>query len=203
MSEEEQTQAPPRRRWRSRRLWEVAMGLGVLLISAVSLFVAYSANRTQERMLAASVWPSLLAGTSNATTDGGRQVSLDLLNRGVGPARIRWAEVRYKDKALAGPSALLAECCGTSEQAAEVSILNTSIQRRVVGAGEWIQPMRVIPRGTPTAAYDALSASLPDVRTRLCYCSVLDECWLLDSEKPEPAPLRECPTPPPVLWGND
>jgi len=179
------------------------MGLGVLLISAVSLFVAYSANRTQERMLAASVWPSLMAGTSNATTDGGRQVSVDLLNRGVGPARIRWAEVRYRDKALAGPSALLAACCGSNEQAADVSIITTSIQRRVVGAGEWIQAMRVRPRVTPTPAYEALSAALPDLRTRLCYCSVLDECWLLDSGKSEPDPVRECPAAPPVLWGSD
>ena len=200
---EEQTQARPRRRWRSRRLLEVSMGLGVLLISAVSLFVAYSANRTQERMLAASVWPSLMAGTSNATTDGGKQVTVDLLNRGVGPARIRWAEVRYKDKALAGPSALLAACCGTTEQAAAVSIINTSIQRRVVGAGEWIQAMRVRPLDTPTPAYDALSAALPDLRTRLCYCSVLDECWLLDSGKSEPDRVRECPAAPPVLWGSD
>ncbi len=72
------------------------IAFGVLLISAVSVFVAYNANRTQGRILVASVWPSLVFGTSTASPEGLPQVSLDLLNRGVGPTRVRWAEVSYK-----------------------------------------------------------------------------------------------------------
>ncbi|MBP6216216.1 MAG: hypothetical protein KA391_02360, partial [Luteimonas sp.] len=49
--------APARR---DGRWFELVVGASAILISAVSLFVAISANRTQERMLAASVWPSLL-----------------------------------------------------------------------------------------------------------------------------------------------
>jgi hypothetical protein len=52
---------------RDRRLFDVVIGAGVLLISLISLFVAVSANRTQERMLAASVWPSLMFGTSSVS----------------------------------------------------------------------------------------------------------------------------------------
>lgn len=59
----------------------------------MSLFVAISANRTQERMLAASVWPSLLFNTSNAASDGTPQIGIDLLNFGTEPARVRWLEM--------------------------------------------------------------------------------------------------------------
>ena len=80
---------------RDSRLFEFVVGAGVLLISLISLFVAVSANRTQERMLAASVWPSLMFGTSSVSPEGVPEIRLDLLNRGTGPARVRWAEVLY------------------------------------------------------------------------------------------------------------
>ncbi|WP_162312698.1 hypothetical protein [Pseudoxanthomonas yeongjuensis] len=196
-SEAQPAPMPPR-----YRLFELLIGAGVLLISAVSVFVAYSANRTQERMLAASVWPSLVFGTSDLAQDGSPQLSIDLLNRGVGPARVRWAEVLYAGKPVAGPSALLAACCGDQDTTPDASIVSSAIQRRVIGADEWIQAMRVPPSSTSPAVYAALTRSLPGVGMRLCYCSVLDECWLLDSKHDEPEPVRDCKAAPAVLWGS-
>lgn len=200
---EEATQEPPKRPHRRaprHRLFEILIGFGVLLISGVSVFVAYNANRTQERILAASVWPSLIFGTSDLSKDGVPQLSMDLLNRGVGPARVRWAEVLYEGRAMSGPSALLAACCDTTSEDAGLFVVGSSIQRRVVGPNEWIQVMRVRRPETPSPAYEGLARLLPRARMRLCYCSVLDECWMLDSELPEPSPVRECPAAPAVLW---
>ncbi|MCD9027897.1 hypothetical protein LDO26_06720 [Luteimonas sp. BDR2-5] len=199
---EETTRERPTRLFAARHLFEILIAFGVLLISAVSVFVAYNANRTQERILAASVWPSLIFGTSNASPDGGEQISLDLLNRGVGPARVRWAEVLYDGAPVSGPSSLLVACCGATEAESGLLVMNSAIQRRVVGADEWIQFMRVRPLDAASPTYEALGNSLGNVRLRLCYCSVLDECWLLDSKLPEPAAVRACPAAPAVLWGN-
>lgn len=196
-------QGRARRLFSSHRLFEVMIAFGVLLISTVSVFVAYNANRTQERILAASVWPALVFGTSNASTEGGKQISLDLLNRGVGPARIRWAEVLYEGKPVSGPSSLLAACCGGAEAEQGLLVMNSGIQRRVVGANEWIQVMRVQPMDAPMPAYEKLDDALSRIRARLCYCSVLDECWLLESERPEPAAVRTCPAAPEVLWESN
>ena len=199
---EPSTQAQPAPMPPRHRLFELLIGAGVLLISAVSVFVAFSANRTQERMLAASVWPSLVFGTSDAAQDGSAQLSIDLLNRGVGPARVRWAEVLYDGKPVSGPSALLAACCGARDTTSDASIVSSAIQHRVIGADEWIQAMRVTPSSTSPAIYEALGRSLPGVGMRLCYCSVLDECWLLDSKRDEPEPVRDCKAAPAVLWGS-
>ena len=199
---EPSSQAQPAPRPPRYRLFELLIGAGVLLISVVSVFVAYSANRTQERMLAASVWPSLVFGTSDLGQDGNPQLSIDLLNRGVGPARVRWAEVSYDGKPVSGPSALLADCCGVSDKAPGASIVSSAIQRRVIGADEWIQAMRVTPSSTSPAIYEAVGRALPRVGMRLCYCSVLDECWLLDSKRDEPEPVRDCKAAPAVLWGS-
>ncbi|MCF7222201.1 hypothetical protein [Marilutibacter chinensis] len=185
------------------RLFEIVIGIGVLVISMVSVFVAVNANRTQERILAASVWPSLMFGTSNASLDGARQVTLDLLNRGTGPARVRWAEVLYKDAPVRDSGTLLSLCCGVPANAGDdPRLLASGIQRRVIAPGEWINLLRV-PRPEPvTPVWEALDRERHHVRLRACYCSVLDECWLLDSDRDDPEPVRQCPRTPGVLWGG-
>lgn len=198
-ADDRRRQAPAARR-PGQRLFEIVIGGGVLLISLVSLFVAVNANRTQERILAASVWPSLVFGTSDAAADGSPQVSLDLLNRGTGPARVRWAELQYRGVPMANAQALLASCCGY-DGAQPIELYTSSIQRRVLGADEWVQLLRMPRPAGGSALYEALPELDGNLRLRLCYCSVLDDCWLLDSgADDDPTPLRACPAPPAVLW---
>lgn len=196
----DQTPVPsPDKPFLGGRSFDLLMGLGVLLISAISLWVAVSANRTQERMLAASVWPSLMYGTSNVSSEGEPQIALDLLNRGIGPARIRWAEITYRDRPLRNLRGLLKECCG---QTTEVGSFTSGLQRRVLGADEWIQIVRVPREGLPDPLWEQLDAARHEVRLRACFCSVLDDCWLFDSTLDDAEPADRCPAPPPVLWGT-
>lgn len=198
---EDETGTEARASRRDLPLFEIIMGGGVLLVSLISLFVAVSANRTQERMLAASVWPSLIYATSNVDPDGTPQVSFDLLNRGVGPARVRWAELRYQGTAVRDSRELLAACCGVPADDA-LHVTTSGIQRRVIAAGEWIRLLRVPQPEVASGVYDALSRERRNVDLRLCYCSVLDDCWLLDSKRDDPQPVKRCPAPPAVLWNG-
>jgi hypothetical protein len=60
-----------------------------------------------------------------------------------------------------------------------------------------------MPRPNPsTPVWEALSGERHKVRLRACYCSVLDDCWLLDSDRDDPEPVRQCPRKPTVLWGG-
>ena len=52
----------------------------------VSLFLAYSSNQTQERMLAAASWPYLVYTQGNSDGGGGEIVFLEIRNGGSGPA---------------------------------------------------------------------------------------------------------------------
>ena len=188
---------------RDSRLFEFVVGAGVLLISLISLFVAVSANRTQERMLAASVWPSLMFGTSSVSPQGVPEIRLDLLNRGTGPARVRWAEVLYDGTPVRDSRSLLSHCCGQRpESSDDDQIFTSGIQNRVLGADEWIALLRM-PRPNPsTPVWEALSGERHKIRLRACYCSVLDDCWLLDSDRDDPESVRQCPRKPAVLWGG-
>lgn len=194
---------PPRRAPVRRRTFEFVVGACAIVVSIVSLFVAISANRTQERMLAASVWPSMIFGSSNVSRDDGSpEIALDLLNRGTGPARVRWAELTYRGKPIATSGQLLDACCGGMPAMREDSypIIGSGIQNRVFGAEEWVSFLRMPASRVPADTFDAFDRERHHVRLRACYCSVLDDCWLLDSDLEEPRPVRACPATPPVRW---
>src|SRR5688572_730753 len=181
------------------RGFDLLIAVGVLAISLISLFVAVSANRTQERMLAASVWPSLQFGTSNVGTDGAPQLTFDLLNRGVGPARLRWAELTVGGHPVQTLREFLVHCCG--EEAAGYGV-SSGLRRRVLGSDEWLQVVRIPREGLPDPLWEKLDRVRHDVRLRTCYCSVLDDCWVLDSNADEPAPVAHCPAAPAKVWGS-
>ena len=70
--------------------------LFAVLVSVTSVTISVIGNRTQERLLAASVWPYLSFNTGNTSDDGQRQViSLAVVNSGNGPARIRQFTLEY------------------------------------------------------------------------------------------------------------
>ena len=77
---------------------DIIIGVAVIAISVASLWVASGESRTQQRILAASVWPYLQYGSSNATPDGKYEINLIIANNGIGPARIKWFTMYYKGK---------------------------------------------------------------------------------------------------------
>ncbi|GAA3912271.1 hypothetical protein [Luteimonas lutimaris] len=199
--------ATPRRpilgRFDDRRI-ELLIGFCVVLISVISLFVAASANRTQERLLAASVWPNLQFATGNADRDGNAAITFDLISRGVGPARVRWAEISYDGHVVADSAELLERCCAREIQASgqRTRTSTSGIQPRVVGADEWISFFRMGREDNAEPVWKALERGLPRLAMRACYCSVLDDCWMLDSREAEPAPIARCPASGDSAWGR-
>lgn len=182
----------------SRRRVDFVIGAGVLLISMLSLVVAVNANRTQERILAASVWPSLIFGTGNVTPEGEEAVTFDLLNRGIGPARIRWAELSYDGTPVRNLRELLRLCCGYE---GDTKNITTGLQRRVVSRDEWLRIVQLPKEGNDPELWERFERARQKVRLRACYCSVLDQCWLLDSERNESEEVESCPAAGKVLWG--
>jgi hypothetical protein len=199
--------ATPQRSRRGRvddRRVELLIGFCVVLISVVSLFVAASANRTQERLLAASVWPNLQFATGNADRDGKPAITFDLVSRGVGPARVRWVEITYDGHRVDDSAQLLDRCCAREKRASGRPVVTTTsgIHPRVVGPDEWITFFRMPREGNDPAAWSALERGLPKIVMRACYCSVLDACWMLDSRESEPKPAARCPVSDGVAWSR-
>ena len=120
-------------------------------------------------------------------------------HRLVGPARLRWSELTVGGKPVRTLRELMTLCCGEGSDRYGYS---SGLHQRVLGSDEWIQVVRIPREGVPDPVWDALVRVRHDARMRACYCSVLDDCWVLDSDVDEPAPVAQCPAAPPDLWGG-
>ena len=175
---------------------EVMLGAAAVLISAISVAVAISANKTQERLLAASTWPNLSFGTSNLNDALEQEISFELSNSGVGPARVRWSQLRYKDKEFTDFNALLAACCKrpAEQEPQSVSTITSSINP-VLKAGETVKILRLRKQGNPDWLWQQANIERNQVSIKVCYCSVLDTCWMFDSNAipADPPEVKACP----------
>ena len=103
----------PDRPHKTGYLWlDLVVAASAVVISVASLFVAQRADRNQERLLAASVWPFVEFSSSNFR-DNEKSIELTLRNAGVGPARIRWMAIDYRGTPVQNARALLIACCGS------------------------------------------------------------------------------------------
>jgi hypothetical protein len=173
---------------------EYVIGGTAVLISAISLYVANSANRAQERMMAASTWPHVQYGTGNRLDDGSSSITFNLHNAGVGPARIKTVQVIADGAPMVDAASLLRTCCGTAHGHVQTI---TSHPERVLVAGEEMTFLRYDEKTADPAVWEKLNRARFDVRLLACYCSVLDDCWMLDSELDDPQPVAACPSVPP------
>jgi hypothetical protein len=78
-----------------------------VLMSLVSVGIAVLGNRTQERLLAASVWPYISFDSGNTSDDGQRIISLAMMNSGNGPARVKAFTLEYDHRRFNSGLALL------------------------------------------------------------------------------------------------
>jgi hypothetical protein len=163
--------------------------LFAVLVSVSSIAISVLGNRTQERLLAASVWPYLSFSDGNTTDDGQKQlIALSVTNSGNGPARIRQFSLEYDHKNAASASALLERCCGITP----ALVITSPIVGKVLRAGEQVNLMQ-LPFSTDIAeGWHRLDRARFGFVYRACYCSTLNECWSTRSDQSDPTPVAAC-----------
>lgn len=177
---------------------EYVIGGAAVLISAISLQLAISANQTQERLLAASTWPHMQFSTGNRLDDGTQAVTLSLENAGVGPARVRSVRVRHDGAVMHTSDTLLRACCTPGD--GNLSVISSD-PVRVLVPGESVTFLRYDRTSPDDPVYAALNRARWNVEVEVCYCSVLDDCWMLvtrprEAQPREPTPVKQCPVVP-------
>jgi hypothetical protein len=154
---------------------------------AYATFVQADATRKIQR---SETWPFVSYGTSNATPEGEQEISLNLTNNGVGPAKLEVMEFIYSGKAMPTPREFLRQCCAGASKLAFMSEPVTGVLR----PGQQRNFIR-LPRTDDNAAiWDRLDKERWKVVVRSCYCSIFDDCWVTDSRQADPQPVDVCPT---------
>jgi hypothetical protein len=174
-----------------------------LVVSVTSLFVAFRHGHSMERMAEANAklvqansWPLLQSYQSDVGSQGASVFSLDVVNNGVGPAKIEALEVSWKGQPVRNPRELIALCCRKSPVSQSEPLVQTSgLMGTVLRAGQ-VREILVFPEDeVHQAMTERMRVSIADIHWHACYCSVFDECWVSDLHTLHPAVVKECPVP--------
>ncbi len=161
----------------------------------ISLALAYAtfvqANATR-KIQQSETWPYVSYGTSNVTEEGVEEISFAFDNDGVGPARIKQVEFIYAGKPMESPRAFLQQCCGDSEKG-RTEFMSSQFEV-VLRPGQSTRFIRLAKRPDNQAVWDRLETERWKVVVRACYCSIFDDCWVLDSQTNDPQPVKACPS---------
>ena len=145
---------------------------------AITLYEA-SATREHDRM---SVWPRLVQESS----DSGGRYDRTITNAGLGPALIKSFEVRLDDTVRSSWSPVVSALVSPAPVPGYFF--------SAVGPGTVILPGHTLHVLTIIAEKLSSVAAERDSRlvSRVCYCSLYDECWTAESRQPEPKSVARC-----------
>lgn len=161
------------------------------VISLVLAYATYVQADATRKMQQSGAWPYVSYGTSDINDEGEDEVSFVLGNDGVGPARLKQLEFRYDGKPMESPRHFLQTCCGDSRE--RPTPFMSSKFEVVLRPGEATQFIRLTKSPENLAVWNSLEVERWKVAVRACYCSIFDDCWVLDSRKADPEPVKSCP----------
>lgn len=171
---------------------DLLVAVAAIIISCASLTVTISEGRTQERLLQASTWP--LVNLENSNQSGSeRAINFSLQNSGVGPARIAWLTIDYLGKPARNAMALLESCCGAGlPRSGVIPLVSAPVSGYALGRDQTLTFFELPQNARTLKLFNILDRLRFNLHFRACYCSVLEDCWLLDSRSTTPAPVRDC-----------
>lgn len=178
------------------RWLDVTLGVSAVFISLMSLFLAIQHGRVMEKMVEASTWPYVMTTVSTSNRDGTRHNTIHVENKGVGPAKIETLEVFYHGVAQADGQVLLRSIVNPIDPARHMLYLKSDVVDSVMAANEDIAIVDLNPENYTPEETAAIGTALPEMSFRTCYCSVFDECWVLDTRKANrPFAVKACSAP--------
>jgi hypothetical protein len=182
---------------------DICVAACALIVSVTSLFVAIRHGRSMERMAEANArlvqansWPVLQRYQSDVGPEPGTRVySLNVVNNGVGPAKVESVEVFWKGRPVKSARELVQLCCNNGEPLTDPAFETSTLMGSVLRAGEVRKILDFPEDELHEGLKGRLRLSRQDVEWRVCYCSVFDECWISDLATLHPATVKACPVP--------
>src|SRR6185436_12481251 len=174
---------------------DFAVPLSALAVSVISLAIAIHHGHTMQKMadenarlVQANSWPLLQFTTGNANDKGEPEITLNVENAGVGPAKLISLEIFHGDKRIRTPRDLV-QALDPATTRPQLSLGLT--MPVVVRAGDSQLLMGLKRQGQETF-WDKLNTARFELRFRACYCSVFDECWVSDLATVSPQHVDQC-----------
>lgn len=179
---------------------ELTIAGTALVTSICSIVIAIHHGHTMEKLVQANSIPYLIGGFSTATPEGVEVLSLDFLNRGVGPAHEQSLRVKVGDQYVTSIKELIDKSLDPA-QAAEVQkaqtdrtlrVLKNNVKTRFVPGGEQQLVFRIAKTPENERYWDMLDKAQENWNIEYCYCSVFEDCWEVRGVFSEPQPVDAC-----------
>jgi hypothetical protein len=179
------------------RWLDITLAVSAVFISLISLLLALQHGRAMEKMVEVSSWPYVSIDHSTLTSDGRPRISMEIMNNGVGPAMVESVEVFYRDVPQTDPRALIRAMLKVTDPARRLDVAQSDVIDSVLPArGARVLFDVMLDRFTPDE-YQTMRHESDALTFRVCYCSVFEECSVLDGRKevPRPEHVKACPVP--------
>lgn len=180
---------------RGGRNWLDALTtLCALGVSGVSLWVAIHHGETMEKLVQANSLPNVEIGVSivEGRTPDAVVFAVDVENTGVGPARIESVTVAGAAKALRSPRDVLAAIRANVGAPVSAELGVESVTGSLIGAGKKKRMFSLAIKDGRTI-FPALLKTASELKTAVCYCSVFDDCYRVESASTRPKAVKSCP----------
>jgi hypothetical protein len=162
------------------------VGLSALCVSGYTAYM-------QRQQVRGAVWPILQFDHSNGP------IQFTLANKGVGPAIIKHVVVKVDDQPVKNWKEVLDKILDPGYHPGE----EADMSGRVFSAGESLHVFTPHNDSQQPVAFDrsnplwqTLNTGRERVTVEICYCSTLDECWIVRGGGKAPnvtTPTRQCP----------
>lgn len=179
---------------RERKPWhqhfETVGSITAIVVGVAALYVSWDQGRVMRQEVRASVWPAVQTEGYVDRSSGDLVIGLMLRNAGVGPARIERLTLRSGDEVVDDMGDLLQRL----PEGADRSVQSST--GRIMAAGEILNPFELrYPADSALSEVDAvdLMRSLSeDWAMEVCYCSVLDQCWVSGDDQVGQREVERC-----------
>lgn len=191
-----------------RDLSERILAVAAIAISAISLWVAFDTQQSNRQLVAEAAWPFVQVYASGGS-DEPRVLTLSIANAGIGPAKIQSLELFWNGRAYASSAELLKDCCGRSipapagadAHATENTLGTSTLVGTVLRPGDAVPIIRYALAADDAQTWNAFRKQRFQLSHRVCFCSVLNECWLTKlqtvggTQDLDPPHVAACPKP--------
>jgi hypothetical protein len=175
---------------------ELAVAVTALITSISSIVLAIGNGKSMDKLVRANSIPYLQGGFSDITPEGADVLTLDLLNRGVGPAHEKSLRVRVDGRYVRSVNQLIYASLGAEAAAgagpATERISKNRVPTRFIPGGQTQTVFRLAKTPENAQFWDQFAKAQSRWNVEYCYCSVFDECWHVRSKWLEPEPVKQC-----------
>jgi len=185
----------------SQRL-NLILAICAILISAASFYATYLQASAAEKQVKAMTLPLVQYENSNLDDETKKPVIIfSIVNGGVGPASIKSLNITYKNESYHNIYQVLKACCASEYEKfiqkvnmdmSQGGYITSSVVNRIIPAQEEIQFYRLYDGEISHALWQKLNTERSDIKVSICYCSLLDECYITTKNR-EVESVQSCP----------